>query len=308
MEIRHLRYFTAVAEELHFGRAASRLCMSQPPLSKRIAELEHELGVPLFVRTSRSVELTAHGQRLLPLAVEALRAFDAIGAAMAMPANLDRPLRVGFPNDTSHDVLRMLRVKLAELHLSLDWTEASSSTQQQMLLTGGLDLGVLRTPIQEPGLWASPRLRQTLGIAMSHDHPLAGNSAIALSALQGQTLLMFSRRKSPLMYDNILATCAAHGFRPKRIRQGEWSFHSLTVESELASGNAVLLIPATVVDRLGNVAWRPIEGEPLGWETAVFCRRGEEKDTAIRAAVGAVLESLQKNDGWLPQKVTAVHG
>src|SRR2546421_64003 len=104
MEVRHLRYFTAVAEELHFRRAARRLHMTHPPLSQRIAELEHELGVQLFTRTSRSVQLTSHGRRLLPRAKDALRAFDTITEGTAQRTEVERTLRVAFPDEMSPEV------------------------------------------------------------------------------------------------------------------------------------------------------------------------------------------------------------
>jgi hypothetical protein len=120
-----------------------------------------------------------------------------------------------------------------------------------------------------------------------------------MSALQGQTLLMFPRSAAPGLYDHILSTCIEHGFRPRTIKQGVRSSHTLMVESGLSSG-AVMLISRTRADRLGSVSWRPIEGEPLTWETAVCCRRGEEQDTITQAAVRTVLKALQEHDQWHP--------
>src|SRR5512140_2194502 len=105
MDIRHLRYFIAVAEKLHFGEAARALNMTQPPLSKRIAELEEHLGAPLFTRTSRKVALTAAGRALLPKARAALRAFDVALASVRKKQTTGRRVRAGFPADTSRRVL-----------------------------------------------------------------------------------------------------------------------------------------------------------------------------------------------------------
>ncbi|MFE3280760.1 LysR family transcriptional regulator [Nocardia sp. NPDC059239] len=297
MEVRHLRYFAAVAEELHFGRAADRLCISQPALSKRIVDLEREFGVQLFTR-SRSVQLTPHGRKLLPLAREVLRTFDAVKGVMALPLEVERTLSVAFPNDTSTGVLAAIRDQFASWHVGLDWSEATTSDQRESLLAGLLDVGVLRLPIDSQGLWVSPALRQSLGIATSPEHPLVGDDPIPLAELQGNTLLMFSRSRSPGLYDQIISTCIAHGFRPHKIKQCVWSAASLMVETELSSGDAVAFIPRSRADQLGKVAWRPIAGKPLASETAVCCRSGEERSPIMRAAISTVLKALQEHDHW----------
>ncbi|MFE5700314.1 LysR family transcriptional regulator [Rhodococcus koreensis] len=299
VEIRHLRYFTAVAEELHFGRAARRLFMSRPPLSQRIADLEGELGVQLFTRTSRSVELTPYGRRLLPLARETLRAFDVAIEAMALPAEVTRTLRVAFVSTTSPAVLRTLRTRLAASHINLDWSEASTAEQHEGLLAGRIDLGLLCLPIDTQGLWVSPALRKPLGVAVSPEHPLAGVQPIPLSDLQDQTLLMASRSAAPGLYDYILATCKENGFRPRKVKHGDQRHRALMVESGLSSDHAVTFIPRTEAGRLGSVSWRPIEGEPLAWEIAACCRSGEERDATMQAAIHAALGALQEHDHWL---------
>lgn len=292
-----MRYFTAVAEELHFGRAARRLCMSQPALSKRIAELEHELGVQLFTRSSRSVQLTPHGKRLQSVATEAIRAFDLVLQTMALPVEVERTLRVAFPSDTSREVPRTLHARSAEWRVSLDWSEESTAEQYEALLAGRIDLAVLRLPIEAQGIWVSPPLRQSLGVVTSFEHPLAGDQPIPLSALQGQTLLISPRSIAPGMYDNIVSTCIAHGFRPHKLRQGVRTNQSLMIESGLSSG-AIMFTPRTWADRIGDVSWRPIEDQPLKWETAVCCRRGEERGAVMQQAIRTVLEVLQERDNW----------
>ncbi|MFE3733009.1 LysR substrate-binding domain-containing protein [Nocardia sp. NPDC059154] len=302
MEIRHLRYFTAVAEELHFGRAARRLYMSRPPLSKRIADLEDELGVQLFTRTSRSVHLTPHGQRLLPLARAAIRAFDAAVEAMALPAEVDRALRVALVSTTSPDVVRTLKALFATWNIDLDWSEASTAEQYKGLLDGLFDLGVMGLPVDAQGLWVSPPLRKILGVAVSPEHPLAGDEPIRLSDLQDQTILLPTRSSAPAHYDRFLATCRENGFQPRKIKHGDQRHQALMVESELSSDHAVTFIPRSDAGRLGHVSWRPIEGEPLAWQIAVCCRLGEERDAVMQAAIHAVLGALQEHDNWCSTK------
>ena len=297
MEIRHLRYFVAVAEELHFGRAAERLHMSQPPLSKRIAELERELGTTLLQRTSRHVELTATGLRLLPLAREALRTFDAVrveGRALAP----SRALRIGFPTDTGRDVLAELEATLLEVDLRLEWVEATTSEQRVLLDQGRIDLGVLRLPLDPAGLWLSGPLRQELGVITAPDHPLAGESPVALGELEGQRLLMFSRSIAPGLYDDLLAQCMANGYQPGEITQGIRSSDSLVVQRELATGAAVMFGTREWASRSGAFRWRPVRDGVLHWNTAVACRRDTAADESVRLALRTLCQALVTHDGW----------
>ena len=297
MEIRHLRYFVAVAEELHFGRAAERLHMSQPPLSKRIAELERELGTSLLERTSRHVELTAEGIRLLPLAREALRTFDAVRAQGRALAPF-RALRIGFPTDTGRDVLAELEARLLEADLRLEWVEATTSEQRALLDQGRIDLGVLRLPLDPAGLWLSGPLRQELGVITAPDHPLAGETPIALSELEGQRLLMFSRSIAPGLYDDLLAQCMANGYRPGEITQGIRSSDSLVVQRELATGAAVMFGTREWASRSGAFRWRPVRDGALHWDTAVACRRDTADDEQVRLALRTLCRALVTHDGW----------
>lgn len=297
MEIRHLRYFVAVAEELHFGRAAERLHMSQPPLSKRIAELERELGVELLVRTSRHVELSSEGRRLLPLAREALRAFDAV-RAHGRQLGPTRALRIGFPTDTGRDVLAELETHLLEADLRLEWVEATTAEQRRLLDEGRIDLGVLRLPLDPSGLWLSDPLRQELGVITAPDHPLAGDTPVALSELTGQRLLMFSRTIAPGLYDDLLAQCMTSGYRPDEITQGIRSSDSLVVQRELATGAAVMFGTRDWASRSGAFRWRPVRDGALHWDTAVACRRDAKDDEHVRLALTTLCRALVTHDGW----------
>lgn len=297
MEIRHLRYFVAVAEELHFGRAAERLHMSQPPLSKRVAELERELGVVLLVRTSRHVELSPEGRRLLPVAREALRAFDAVqfhGRHLAPT----RALRIGFPTDTGRDVLGELEEGLLEVGLRLEWVEATTAEQRRLLDEGRIDIGVLRLPLDQSGLWLSDPLRQELGVITAPDHPLSGDSPIALSALTGQRLLMFSRSIAPGLYDDLLAQCMESGFHPDEITEGIRSSDSLVVQRELATGAAVMFGTREWASRTGTFRWRPVRDGALHWDTSVACRRDAVEDQHIQLALTTLCRALVARDGW----------
>ena len=211
--LRHLRYFVAVAEELHFGRAAERLHMAQPPLSQRIRTLEGELGLQLFTRTSRRVELTPAGRSLLDEARGLLAHADELEARMRQvrEGTLGR-LRAALPPDLEATVLAtvMRTFRSACPGVSLELSEASSSAQAGALRDGALDVGVLLHPVADPELATGPVVQKPLGVLVPADGELAGQDEIELGELGERALVLFPRESAPLAYDDLLADCRAY--------------------------------------------------------------------------------------------------
>lgn len=301
MEIRHLRYFVAVAEALHFGRAAQRLGMSQPPLSKRIADLEDALGLSLFDRSSRQVALTPAGRALLPKARAALRAFErAVATVRALAPARSRRLSIAFPPDTSREVLLELVGRLAERKAEAHLAEATTAEQRQMLQAGTLDVGVLRHPYDGHGLWSSPPMRQTLGVVLPSGHRLARQERVRLSDLRSDALVMFPRAMAPGLYDELLKTCRAAGYRPARVEHGVRMAAGLLVAKSAASfGTEAAFKALGTAGQSGGLTWKPLAGEPLCWWTSVVCRRSD-RDALTRAAIQLVQQALQRHDHWVP--------
>jgi DNA-binding transcriptional LysR family regulator len=300
MEIRHLRYFLAVAEELHFGRAARRLHMSQPPLSKRIADLERELDVRLFDRSNRHVALTASGRRLMPKARRAVAAFDAAADSVRGTAGTcpDR-IRVAFPPDTSREVLVDLASALRSADADANLAEATTAEQHAQLLAGDIDVGVLRHPYNPRNLRSSPQLYQTLGVVTAADHPLAGRPQLRLEDLNGYTLVMFPRSMAPGMYDDILGTCKAGGYWPARIEPGVRMVGGLLAADTAVTFNTSHAFSTTgAVGVYPGLIWIPLTGEPLRWRTSVVCHRLDRKPLT-RTAVQVIARALQQHDHWL---------
>jgi DNA-binding transcriptional LysR family regulator len=298
MDIRQFRYFTAVAETLHFGEAARRLNMTQPPLSKRIAELEDSLGVRLFDRNSRKVTLTLSGQQFLPYAQACIAAFDeAIGSVQATTPSRSRRIRVGFPLDTSRKVIGLFTSEARSMRAEARIVEATTADQHRMLLAGELDIGILRYPYSNKGLWSSHTLCQTLGLVMSRAHPLATRREIDLVDLKASTLVTFPRAIAPGLYDELMAACRAGGYRPKRI---EYAMHMTA--GLLLSEAAVALRPQIALrtgrgGQMADLVWKPIVGEPLKWWTSVVRRKGNTDPLTLKT-VQVILSGLEKHDQW----------
>ena len=297
MDVRHLRYFVAVAEKLHFGEAARSLAISQPPLSKRISEFEESLGVRLFDRTSRGVSLTTAGLTLLPKARLALLAFDdAINSVRSRrPAHL-KQVRAGFPADTSRKSLGMFMETLRTENVEAIMIEGSTAEHHKALLAGELDLAVLRQPFNQTGLWVSSSLRQDLGVVLARNHPLTKSHTITLADLQPYALALFPRKMSPGLHDQLLDDCAKGGYSPKRI---EYVVRMTVVH--VSKEKAVTFRPGANIRMSAfegaDLVWRPLQGTPLRWRTAI-ATLSEDQDPVVRRAVKAALGALQAHDGW----------
>lgn len=297
MDIRHFRYFVAVAEALSFAKAARGLNMSQPPLSKRIADFEAELGVRLFDRTSKKVDLTKAGEAFLPQARAVVRAFDvALRTARLLSPNQSGRLRIALPIETSRSVLSTVVRHLQPDHIEVELVEATTAEQQRLLASGEIDVGVLRYPFDKHGLRVSAPLGQPLGVVMAAEHPLAKVDKLHLADLSPYALVHFQRHLAPGLYDELLDLCRAGGYVPRRILHS-----SSMVKAYLRTELAVAIATERLVRRRvgAEFIWRPLEGSPLHWWTSVVCR-SDECIGLTRVAIDVINDSLQKFENWIP--------
>lgn len=296
VNIRHLRYFLAIAETLHFGRAAERLGMSQPPLSKRIAELEDAIGAPLFDRNGRQVSLTQVGRQLVPRARAAVEAFDA--AVNMTSLNHKMRLRVGFPPDTSRLVVaELLDLCVAEGYEAII-REASTADQVELLSKGDLEIAVLRHPFDVRGLKVFKELRQALGVIVASSHPLSQKEFVSISELNDFPLALFPRDLAPGLHDELVLNCQKSGFCPKEVH-----YAMRMTAGILFSRSAVTFgpkfhpkLPRLVGDD-PDLVWKSIVGEPLYWRTSVVIRRVDHAAFTRRAAE-RVEAALVRHDLW----------
>jgi len=266
MELRRLRYFVTVAEELHFGRAAEKLHMSQPPLSIQIRTLEDELGVTLLNRTQRHVSLTQAGQAFLQ---EARKILAQVEQAVLTTRRAGRgeigELVVGFISVADYNVLpivlREFRRRFPLVNLTL--RESTTDVQVEDLTAGRIDVGFVLPPISAPGIASEAILREGLIAALPRRHPLAARPGkIALSALAGSPFILFPRRMAPGLYDAVVSFCRAAGFSP---RVGQEAVQMQTIVSLVSAELGVALIPQSLenLQRTG-VAYKSLrEQSPL---------------------------------------------
>ncbi len=288
--VRHLRYFLVVAEELHFGRAAARLYMSQPPLSQRIRRLEQEYGVQLFDRSGGQVRLTPAGEVLVGEARDVLARVDRAGWLVRQAAaGRAGPLRVGVPPDTPGSVVAALAAAVAtnlpDLHLDL---RAATTTEQLHLLGhGGLDVGVLQHPVDTGDLVLGPVAEVPQGVVLSRRSPLAERTELTLADLAGHGLMLFPREAAPGLYDETIRVCGRYGFRPTRVRPAP---NAEFLVGMVAAGDDVAFDGGTVAQKEPRVVWRPLAGTPLVWRLSAAWPAAPAHPAAPR--LGAVIAQI----------------
>ncbi len=284
MELRHLRYYVAVAEECHFGRAAARLHIAQPPLSQQIRQLEAELGTPLLVRTTRKVELTSAGARYLDRARAILAEVDDAGdEAVRIAAGQVGRVAIGFTGSATYQLLprlaRSLRVDLPDLDLELRG-EMLTPTQVVALMDRTLDLGFLRPPVRNPDLDVRVLRREPLIAVVPETHPLARHAEIRLADLRDEPFICYPSHQRSVVYDAVFDACQRAGFTPAHVHEvGETS----TLVSFVAAELGVALVPASVQHlQITGATYRPLGGTAQEVELAVAQRRDEDSPQVAR--------------------------
>lgn len=261
MELRHINSFIAVAEELHFGRASKRLNISQPPLSQQIKQLEEEVGVRLFNRTRRRVEITSAGRVFL---VEARRIMALTKEAVRQANRADKGeigrLSLGFIGSANYSVLprviREFRKQYQDIELSL--TEMNTTNQMEALHDNRIHVGFMRPPqgIEDEGISVEPVFRESLVVAMPGNHPLKKETSLPLRLLAKEPFIMIPRQKGPGFFDHIIALCQNKGFSPCIVLEAS-QFH--TVIGLVAAGIGVSIVPSSMQrSRIRGVAFRRI--------------------------------------------------
>src|SRR5438067_6506995 len=279
MELRHLRYFVAVAEELHFRRAAERLHVAQPAVSEQVRKLEDELGVRLFDRTQRNVELTHAGGALLPEAYRVLRQAEA--ARLAARSAGERPgrvLRVSYvPTALLASIPRALRrVVAATPNLQTTMEPGSGLELVDAVRAGELDVAVVSLPVPTAGVRVTPVGEQRAVAVFPVGHEHAVKPHVRLEQIAPERIVVLPRDADRPFYDAVLAACCAAGISPTLIETPDGEIDRMLLA--IASGAGMALLPECVSERYAEAGVRfvPVDGDSPVLTTAVVSARHTE--------------------------------
>ena len=229
MELRHLRYFVVLAETCHFGQAAERLKMAQPPLSQQIRQLEAELGTELFARTTRSVSLTPAGEAFLADAQRILSSVEeAARRARRFADGKAGTLRIGLTGTASYTQLpvlaRLVKEQLPEVVLDIH-TEMLTPAIELALAAGELDVGVLRPPVRDPALEVRPIAREKFVVALPDGHRLAAADSLTIGELRAEDFIMYPAGSRSVVHEAVIRACRAADFYPRVAHESAKTLH-----------------------------------------------------------------------------------
>lgn len=285
MELRHLRYFRAVAEELHFGRAAERLHIAQPPLSQQIRQLERELDVELFIRSTRKVELTPAGQAYLKRVTAILESVDDAGEqASRVASGMEGQLAIGCVGSATYSVLpqlvRALRLELPHIEVSVRG-EMLAPAQIAALLAGEIQIALLRPPVQHPDIATTTLRRDRLIAVLPEGHRLADAEHLRVDEFVGEDFIAHAGQGLSVMGGLLAAICADAGFMPRiqhEVRE------TSTLVTLVAAGLGVAIVPApTAALDIAGVRFIPLTPSSLGIDLEVAWHADSASPAVARA-------------------------
>lgn len=264
IDIRQMRYFVALAETLHFGRAAARLHLTQPPLSRQIAALEQELGARLLERHSRQAALTHAGKRFLEDARAVLAAFDQACRNAQMTGRGEMgELSIAFMMHAAYTVMPSLVRHFITSHpqVHVELREVIPSMITDEVLAGRYDAGIGFAPGAMRGIETLPVHRECLCLAVPRDHALAGNALVSARELEGQPLIAAPAEVAPLLRDAITGFCRSGGFEPDIRMETQLQ---QTIVTLVAENIGIALVPESMGKLgMGGVSFRALAGAPI---------------------------------------------
>jgi DNA-binding transcriptional LysR family regulator len=297
MELRQLRYFVTLAEELHFGRAAAREHIVQSALSQQLQRLERELGVLLLDRTTHHVELTPAGSAFLLEARQILAHLEQAAVAAQRAASAAPGLRVGVV-DASYDslpqILRQVQEQFPELEVHQ--VEAGVPEQFRLLGNGRLDVGIGRASLAPPEVASELFRLDPLGVLVPEDHPLAVPPGVPVARLAAEPLLLAEEQRAPEFNQFVIELCRSVGFVPSVYRG---TVESIRAAVDLvAQGRCALCVPASCAAAVPEaIVWRPLVAPVSRYPWSVLWRAGDPSEH-VRALV-ACARTLSQELGWL---------
>ena len=296
MELRQLRYFVTLAEELHFGRAAAREHIVQSALSQRLQRLERELGVILMERTTHHVQLSAAGSAFLIDARQILAHVERAAAAAQRAARSTPSLRVGVV-DASYDSMSLILHDVQQQYpdLEIHQVEIGVPEQFQRLLDGRLDVGIGRASLAPPAVASELFRLDPLGVLVAEGHAFAARSDIPVATLAAEPLLLSEETRAPEFNQFVIELCRSVGFIP--------TLYSGTVDSILASADlvaqqrCVLCAPSSCEPAPAGIVWRPLVAPTSRYPWSVLWRVGDTSEHV--SALVDTARMLSRQLSWL---------
>lgn len=292
MELRQLQYFLVVADELHFGRAAEMLNMSQPPLTVAIKKLERELSVQLFERTTRSVKLTSAGQLFRDSLAPVLADLDRVVAEVSeVNTGLRGKLSVGFVSSASYTVIpeavALFRARRPQVELLL--RPVTTDEQVDLLVEGNLDVGILRDPTRLPGMDMEQIHTEPLVLALPASHPLTNLDVVAVEDIAGEDFVLYPYKHMSGFFSVVHSLFDGHE-RPRIVEQ---AIHQETILGLVAAGLGMSILPESVSRfQMPSVAFRPLATHP---QSSLYMARGSANPAAA-AFMECLREAQQQTD------------
>ncbi|WP_309740911.1 LysR family transcriptional regulator [Chamaesiphon sp. OTE_20_metabat_361] len=262
MELRHLRYFKTVAAELHFGKAAEKLHISQPPLTKQIQDLEAELEFKLFTRNNRSVVLTPAGQAFLIEVNQILQQLDrAIDIGRKTSRGELGKISIGFVGSATYNILPVMLQQFRDRypHVQIELHELTTDRQLIWLREGRIDIGSIRPPIIDRDFVTQVVFQESFVIALPTNHHLAALDEIDLTLLATEPFILFPRELAPGLYDPIISICQAAGFSPQVVQE---CIQMQTIVSLVSANLGISILPASIQEaQRQGVIYKPIRSQ-----------------------------------------------
>lgn len=284
LNLKRVRYFTVVADELHFGRAADRLHMAQPPLSQQIRQLEQDLGVELFNRSTRKVSLTEAGSIFLPDALQLLAEADGVERRLAeLGSASSGQLRIGFVDSTSYEIMpRFLGTYQSRWPtVAYELRSMSSDEQHQALTRSEIDIGFGRANRDPSLIKQQVILNEPLVVAVPENHPLASQSTTTLSRLAGERFLGFDQATSPTLHSELAAMCGAQNVAYDPVIQAT---EYTTIVGLVASGQGIAIVPSSVQTfRPPNITYLSLRDRRATSSLLLLSRQSERSELVQNA-------------------------
>ena len=296
MELRQLRYFVILAEELHFGRAAAREHIVQSALSQQLQRLERELGVLLIERTTHHVQLSPAGAAFLIEARQILAHVDRAAVAAQRAARSTPSLRVGIV-DASYDSMPLILHAIQQRFpdLEIHQVEAGVPEQFQRLMDGRLDVGLGRASLAPPTVASELFRLDPLGVLVAEEHRFAALSAVPVASLAAEPVLLAEEERAPEFNQFVIELCRSVGFAPTPYRG---TVESIRASLDLVVGQqCVLCAPSSCVSPPAGIVWKPLVAPPSRYPWSVLWRVGDSSPH-VRALVRCA-RTLSQQLGWL---------